>query len=99
MSQYNCGQEESTGYDCKRAAEKKRPAPFFMNQQCHYLQRVTGFDLWGANDLTFVAQPVLWFGKLAKVVLVGVRYKDRKILNAQLEQIAPVMIGESYQVI
>jgi len=42
---------------------------------------------------------VLWFGKLAKVVLVGVRYKDRRILNAQLEQIAPVMIGESYQVI
>jgi len=67
--------------------------------QCHCLQRVTGFDLWGSNDFTFVAQPVLWFGKLAKVVLVGVRYKDRRILNAQLEQIAPVMIGESYQVI
>ena len=67
--------------------------------KCHCLQRVIGFDLWGSNDLTFVGQPVLWFGKLAKVVLVGVRYKDRRILNAQLEQIAPVMIGESYQII
>ncbi len=67
--------------------------------QCHCVQRVTGFDLWGLNDLTFIAKPVLWFGKLAKVVLVGVRYKDKGMLNTQLKHIVPVIVDESYQVI
>ena len=67
--------------------------------QCHCVQRVTGFDLWGSNDLTFIAQPILWFGKLAKVVLVGVRYKDRGMLDTQLKNIVPVTVKESYQII
>ena len=67
--------------------------------RCHCLERVTGFDLWGLNDLTFVAQPVHWFGKLAKVILVGVRYKDRELLDTQLKNLYPVRIDESYQVI
>ncbi|MCL0057739.1 hypothetical protein M1N05_01535 [Dehalococcoidales bacterium] len=67
--------------------------------RCHCLKKATGFDLWGFNDLTFVAQPVRWFGKLAKVILVGVRFKDRQLLDAQLNGLCPVMIDESYQLI
>lgn len=67
--------------------------------RCHYLERVTGFDLWGLNDLTFVARPVYWYGKIAKVILVGVRYKDRRLIDPQLKKLSPVRIDESYQVI
>ncbi len=67
--------------------------------KCHYVERVTGFDLWGLNDLTFTAQPVQWYGKLAKVILVGVRYKDSELLDTQLNNLHPVKIDESYQVI
>ncbi len=67
--------------------------------RCHCLKRATGFDLWGFNDLTFVAQPVCWFGKLAKVILVGVRFRDNQVLDAQLDGLHAVMVDESYQVI
>ena len=67
--------------------------------KCHYVKRVTGFDLWGFNDLTFTAQPVQWYGKIAKVVLVGVRYNDRSLLDAQLNNLYPIRIQQSYQVI
>jgi len=67
---------------------------------CFCLKRAVGFDLWGLNDLSFVAQPVEWFGKLAKVVLVGVRYKDSHLLEAQRNGLhKPTVIEESYQVI
>jgi len=67
--------------------------------KCHCLKKATGFDMWGLNDLTLVAQPVQWFGKLAKVILVGVRSKDKELLSTQLDKLSPVMIEESYQVI
>jgi len=67
--------------------------------KCHYVERVTGFDLWGLNDLAFTAQPVQWYGKLAKVILVGVRYKDRELLGPQLNTLCPIRIQQSYQAI
>ena len=67
---------------------------------CCCLQKASGFDLWGLNDLVFIAQPVNWFGRLAKVVLVGVRYKDSQLLKAQKDSLKKItMIEESYQVI
>jgi uncharacterized protein (DUF2237 family) len=67
---------------------------------CCCLQKATGFDLWGLNDLVFIAQPVKWFGKLAKVVLVGVRFKDSQLLEVQRDGLhKPTVIEESYQVI
>lgn len=68
-------------------------------QGCLFLRKVTGFDLWGLNDLTFIAQPVRWYGKLAKVVLVGVRSKDNQILQPHLDRLRPIVIDESYQLI
>jgi hypothetical protein len=68
--------------------------------RCFCLKRATGFDLWGLNDLSFVAQPVSWFGKLAKVVIVGVRYKDSQLLEVQRNgPRKPTVIEKSYQVI
>jgi hypothetical protein len=67
--------------------------------KCHYVERVTGFDFWGLNDLTFTAQPVKWYGNLAKVVLVGVRHKNSRLLDAQLNSLHPIRIQQSYQVI
>lgn len=64
-----------------------------------YLEKVIGFDFWGWNDLTFIARPVFWFGKLAKVVLVGVRYEDRHLLQPQIASVSPVVVARSFQLI
>jgi len=64
-----------------------------------YLEKVTGFDFWGWNDLAFIARPVFWFGKLAKIVLVGVRYQDRHLLQPQIKNVSPAVKGRSYQLI
>lgn len=65
----------------------------------HYLKRVAGFDLWGLNDLAFIAQPVWWYGRLAKVVLVGVRAADSRLLDTQSEGLSPMVIESSYQIV
>ncbi len=64
-----------------------------------YLEKATGFDFWGWNDLSFIARPVFWYGKLAKIVLVGVRYEDRHVLQPQLEQVNPIIKQWSHQLI
>lgn len=43
------------------------------------------FDLLGTNDMALLARPVYWYGKLAKVILVGVRQKDCHLLHKQVE--------------
>jgi hypothetical protein len=64
-----------------------------------YLEKATGFDFWGWNDLSFIAQPVFWYGKLAKIVLVGVKYKDRLVLQPQLDRVNPIIKQWSHQLI
>jgi hypothetical protein len=67
---------------------------------CSCLYKATGFDLWGDNDLSFIAKPVHWYGKLAKIILVGVRYKDSQLLETQREGLyKPFKFLESYQLI
>jgi len=64
-----------------------------------YLEKATGFDFWGLNDLSFIAQPVFWYGKLAKIVLVGVKYEDRLVLQPQLDRVNPIIKQQSHQLI
>jgi len=68
-----------------------------QNGRCHYLNRLSGFDLWGDSDLAFIAQPVWWFGHLAKVILVGVRAKDGHLLDVQVDGLNPLMVSETCQ--
>jgi hypothetical protein len=67
--------------------------------QAVYLERVIGFDLWGWNELACLARPVLWFGKLAKIVLVAVRYQDRQLIQPQVDCISHYTKAISYQLI
>jgi len=64
-----------------------------------YLEKVTGFDFWGWNDLTVLARPVFWFGKLVKIVLVGVRHEDRHLIQPQIKRVSPAVVARSYQLI
>lgn len=64
-----------------------------------YLQRASGFDFWGWNDLSFIARPVFWFGKLAKVVVVGVSSREQPLVQSQLDGLTPIVVPESYQLI
>jgi len=47
------------------------------------LKRATGSDLAAEEKLTFLARPVYWFKRPAKVILQGMRSEDGHILEAQ----------------
>ena len=64
-----------------------------------YIERVTGYDLWRADDISVAARPVRWHGRLAKVCLITVPYRDRSVLSPQLGQASFERIPEAYQVI
>ncbi|MDO8751702.1 MAG: hypothetical protein Q7K03_11280 [Dehalococcoidia bacterium] len=63
------------------------------------VERVAGCDLWGPGDLTVVARPVRWYGKLAKVALVAVPYRDRLLLEPQFGQGPLERVPMAFQVI
>ena len=41
------------------------------------------FDLMGDNDMSLLARPVYWYGRIAKVILVAIRRKDSYLLEKQ----------------
>ena len=55
--------------------ERKRPI-YFENVK---------FDMLGTNQMALLARPVRWYGKLAKVILVGVRTRDSYLLQKQID--------------
>ena len=64
-----------------------------------YVERVTGYDLWNADDITVAARLVNWHGRLAKIALVAVPYRDRKVLGPQLSRVSFEHIPHAHQVI
>lgn len=62
-----------------------------------YVEKVSGLDLWGGRDMTFIAQPVMWYGVIAKVVLVGLRIEDSHLIQAQLQRCQPWVIPQRFQ--
>ncbi len=64
-----------------------------------FVERVCGYDLWHADDLTVAARPVFWYGKLARISLVAVPYWDRSVLKPQLAQASFERIPHAHQVL
>lgn len=64
-----------------------------------YVERVTGYDLWNADDITVVARLAHWHGRLAKIAIVAVPYRDRKVLSPQLSRVSFEHINHAHQVI
>ena len=64
-----------------------------------YVERVSGYDLWRVDDVTVAARPVFWHGRLAKVALVAVPYRDRSVLLPQLANASFERISHAHQVI
>lgn len=62
-------------------------------------ERVTGFDSRRERDLTVLARPVFWQGKLGKVVLVAVRYCDGYVLQAQAERLNHEVIRQTARLV
>jgi hypothetical protein len=46
----------------------------------------------GGKDLTFLARPVLWSRKLAKVILIGTSFEDGYILEEQASPLHPKLV-------
>ena len=63
-----------------------------------YVERVTGYDLWKADDVTVAARFVNWHGRLAKIALVAVPFRDRKVLAPQLARAPFEHIPHAHQV-
>ena len=64
-----------------------------------YRDRVLGLDLWKDREMAFLARPVLWYGQVAKVVLVGVLRKDAAVLEPQVRACDPWRLDDSFQMI
>ena len=64
-----------------------------------HAERVSGYDLWRNDDVTVMARPVNWHGRLAKVAVVAVPYRDRSVLRPQLAHAYFERIPHAHQVI
>ena len=64
-----------------------------------YVERGSGYDLWQNDDVTVAARPANWHGRLAKVALVAVPYRDRSVLRPQLAHAHFERIPHAHQVI
>ena len=64
-----------------------------------YIERVSGYDLWHNDDVTVAARPVSWHGRLAKVSIVAVPYRDRSVLRPQLAHAYFERVAHAHQVI
>ena len=64
-----------------------------------YVERVSGYDLWRTDDVTVAARPVNWHGRLAKIAVVAVPYRDRSVLAPQLAHASFERIPYAHQVI
>ena len=67
----------------------ERPSPGFIvdetiNENGPIYYEEIRFDLLGANQMSLLARPVHWFGRLAKIIVVVVRQKDSHLLEKQL---------------
>ena len=64
-----------------------------------HMERVSGYDLWRADDITVAVRPVFWQGRLAKVALIAVPFRDRSVLSPQLGPGSFDRLPEAHQVI
>ncbi|MDE2859892.1 MAG: hypothetical protein OYI31_02450 [Chloroflexota bacterium] len=64
-----------------------------------YVERVSGYDLWQNDDVTVVARPVIWHGRVAKIAVVAVPHRDRSVLAPQLDQAYFERIPHAHQVL
>ena len=63
------------------------------------VERVSGYDLWRADDLAVLARPVIWGGEVAKVSVIAVPYRDRSVLLPQFANAAFERISHAHQVL
>ena len=59
------------------------------------LKRAVGSDVAAGEELTFLARPVYWFKRPAKVILEGMRLEDGYILEAQARPLHPKVLDEA----
>ena len=64
-----------------------------------YVERVSGYDLWRNDDVTVAARPVIWYGRVAKIAVVAVPYRDRSVLAPQLSHACFERIPHAHQVL
>ena len=64
-----------------------------------YLNLAWGFDFWGFNELCALGLPVIWGGKIAKVVLVAMRRSHSHLLAPSVRALDPWVMRDSFQIL
>ena len=63
------------------------------------MERVSGYDLWRADDVAVAARPVTWRGRLAKIAVAARPCRERSVLSPQLGQAPFERVPEAHQVV
>ncbi len=64
-----------------------------------YVERVSGYDLWQNDDVTVAARSATWHGRLAKIAVVAVPYRDRSVLRPQFAHAHFERVPHAHQVL
>ncbi|MDP3064379.1 MAG: hypothetical protein Q8O40_14385, partial [Chloroflexota bacterium] len=55
-----------------------------------YVERLAGHDsVEGAMDLVALARPLMRLGRVARVILLALPWKDRALLEPQVQRVSP----------
>ena len=79
-----CGERGGRPWKDKSISVGSLAHRVFLTGRAAYAERKPGRNGAGPGDLAVAARPVLWSGRLAKIALVAVPYRDRAVLGSQL---------------
>ena len=80
-----CGERGGRPRKAKSVSQGSLAHRVLLTGGAAYAEREPGRNGAGPGDLAVAARPVLWYGRLAKIALVAVPYRDRAVLSPQLD--------------
>ena len=94
-----CGSRGGTPYKGRSLSPGSLAERVVNTGRAAYAEVEPGHTCAGAGGVAVSARPVVWHGRLAKVAVVAVPYRDRAVLSPQLGQASFERILGAYQVI
>ena len=79
-----CGERGGRPRKAKSVSPGSLAHRVLLTGSAAYAEQKPGRNGAGPSDLAAAARPVLWSGRLAKIALVAVPYRDRAVLWPQL---------------
>ncbi|MEE9443224.1 MAG: hypothetical protein V3V99_11230 [candidate division Zixibacteria bacterium] len=71
----------------------------FESKRSVYIRKLNGLDFWNQYSLSVIIRPVIWAGKVAKLLVIALPESDAYKLRPQLISAKPLITDESFQVL